>query len=144
MADAVGLELLREGSLLLDILSLAGAESAVDLCGAAGGNRPDPVEVDAGLVAGIAEHGARLAALEQHDLGALQLLPGEVGVGRAPGQEEAVHLVDLGEVDDRRRPALVERREGRRSEEHTSERQSLMPISSAVSGLKNTNIKKKK
>src|SRR3546814_21184012 len=109
MADAVGLELLREGPLLLDILSLAGAESAVDLGGAAGGNRPDPVEVDAGLVAGVAEHRARLAALEQHDLGALQLLPGAVGVGRAPGPEEAVPPVALGEVDRRPRPGMASR-----------------------------------
>src|SRR3546814_13405832 len=108
MADAVGLELLREGSLLLDILSLAGAESAVDLCGAAGGNRPDPVEVDAGLVAGIAEHRARLAALEQHDLGAPELLPGEGGVRRAPAHEEGFPPVALGTVTPRRRPPLCE------------------------------------
>src|SRR3546814_20679682 len=63
-------------------------------------------------MAGVAEHGVRLAALEQHHLGALQLAPGEIGIGLATGQDEAVHLVHLGEVHRRRDEALVPRPEG--------------------------------
>src|SRR3546814_19357186 len=79
-------------SRLLDILPLAVAKGAVDVGGAAGRDRPNFREVDARLMAGVAEHGVRLADLEHHHLGALQLAPGEIGLGLATGQEEAVHL----------------------------------------------------
>ena len=59
------------------------------------------VEIDAGAVAGVLEHGHRLAALEHDDLGALEFVPREIGIRLAPGEEESVHLVDLGEMDFR-------------------------------------------
>src|SRR3546814_15103208 len=102
VADPVRLELLRKRSLLLDILPLAVAKRAVDVGGAAGRDRPNFREVDARLMAGVAEHGVRLAGLEHHHLGALQLAPGELVIGLATGQDEAVHLVHLGEVPPRR------------------------------------------
>src|SRR3546814_7850439 len=112
VADPVRLELLRKRSLLLDILPLAVAKGAVDVGGAAGRERPNFREVDARLMAGVAEHGVRLAALEHHHLGALQLAPGEIGIGLATGKDEAVHLVHLGVVHRRRDEALDPRREG--------------------------------
>jgi len=48
------------------------------------------------------------------DILVLELVPGEVRVGRAAGEEEAVLLVDLGEVKRRRRLTLFERTEALR------------------------------
>ena len=88
------------GPLLLDEFSLSFAEGPVDVGGVAGVDNLQAAIVDAGPVAGIFEHGERLAAAEQQDFGAFQPAPVEIRVGRAPGQEEAVHLVDLGKMDD--------------------------------------------
>src|SRR3546814_20817991 len=112
VADPVRLELLRKRSLLLAILPLAVAKGAVDVGGAAGRDRPNFREVDARLMAGVAEHGVRLAALEHHHLGALQLAPGEIGTGLATGQEEAVQIVHLGQVHLRGAGALCPQRDG--------------------------------
>ena len=111
MADAVGFELLRERPLLLDIGALAVAEGAVDLGGAAGMDGLEPAVIDTGLVAGIFEHGQRLAAAEQHDLRPFELAPVERRVGFPSGQEKPVHLVDLGEMDDAGILALGQRPE---------------------------------
>ena len=99
MAHAVGFQLLRKRPLLLDIRALSLAKGAVDLGGAAEMDRLQSFVIDAGLVAGVFEHGERLAAAEEHDLGTLQLAPVEIRIRVAPGQEEAVRLVDLREMD---------------------------------------------
>ena len=70
MANAIGLQLLREWALLLNI---------------------PPLAVTEGLV----------------DFGAFQLVPREGGIRIAAGEEEAIHFVDLGEMDCGRRPLLL-------------------------------------
>ena len=110
VADAVGLQLLGKRPLLLDVLALAGAKGVIDILGPARIDGLDFGEIDARLVAGVFEHGQGLAAAEQHGLGAFQLVPAEIRIGLAPGEEKAVHLVDLGEVHRRRRLALAQRR----------------------------------
>src|SRR6266487_805543 len=108
MSDAIGLQLLRERSLLLNIPPLAVTEGLVDFGGAAGADRFYLVEVDACLVAGVFEHGVRLAALEHDDFGAFQLVPREGGIRLSSSEEEPVHLVDLGKMDCSRRLPLIE------------------------------------
>ena len=101
MADLVVFQLLRRRTLLVDVVTLALAKRPIHL---AGGDvqRLDRGVVEATLVAGELEHGERLAAvIDQHPLAA-QLVPGERGVGRPAGEEEAVLLVDLREVRSRR------------------------------------------
>src|SRR5262252_1857138 len=62
-------------------------------------------------MASVLEHRERLAAvIDQYGL-ALELVPGERRIGTAGGEEEAVLLVDLGEVNDRRRLTLLKRPE---------------------------------
>ncbi len=80
------------------VATFPGAESGVHLLGVARVDGADPAKVDAGLVAGVAEHGQWLAAVIDEHLGTLQPLPGEIRVGLARADEEAVLLVDLGEV----------------------------------------------
>src|ERR1700681_4513787 len=108
MSDAIGLQLLRGPTLLLNIPPLAVTEGPVDFGGAAGADRFYFVEIDACLVTGVFEHGDRLATLEHDDFGVLQLVPGEGGIRLASGEEEPVHLVDLGEMDCGRRLPLIE------------------------------------
>src|SRR6266702_1595937 len=111
MSDAIGLQLLRERALLLDIPPLAVTEGLVDFGGAAGADGFYLVEIDACLVAGVFEHGVRLASLEHDDFGAFQLIPRKRWIGLASGEEETVHLVDLGEMECDRRFPLIERGE---------------------------------
>src|SRR5712691_465223 len=49
-----------------------------------------------------------VAAVVDEDLPALELVPGERRIGRARGEEKAVLLVDLGEMDGRRPLALFQ------------------------------------
>src|SRR5207245_9640350 len=56
----------------------------------------------------VLEHRERLAAVVDEDLPALELVPGESRVGRAGGEEKAVLLVDLGEMDGGRPLALFQ------------------------------------
>ncbi len=113
VADLVVFQLLRCRALLVDVVALALAECPIHL---AGGDvqRLDRGVVEATLVAGVLEHGQRLAAvIDEHPLAA-PLVPGEPGIGGAGGQEESVLLVDLREVHGRRRLALLERSEALR------------------------------
>ena len=98
VAGALGLQLLRVRSLLLHVLSLSFTKSPVDVIRTAGRYRLDTLEIDAGTVAGVAQHRVRLAATEDDDLGVLQLMPVEVIVGVTRADEKPVHLVDLREV----------------------------------------------
>jgi methionine-R-sulfoxide reductase len=66
------------------------------------------------FVAGVLEHRQRLAPVIHEHTPALQLVPGERRIRRAAGQEEPVHLVDLGEVHRGRGLALLERPEALR------------------------------
>ena len=65
-------------------------------------------------MAGVLEHRQRLAAVVHQDLAGRELRPGEVRIGLARGEEEAVPLVDLREVQRGRRLALLERPEALR------------------------------
>src|SRR5207245_10763165 len=56
----------------------------------------------------VFEHRERLAAVVDEDLPTLELVPGEGRVGRAGGEEKAVLLVDLGEMDGGRPLALFQ------------------------------------
>ncbi len=60
---------------------------------------------------GVLEHGQRLSAVIDEDLGLGQLVPREIGIGLAGGDEEAVLLIDLGEMQRRWLLALLERAE---------------------------------
>ena len=111
MADAVVLELLRPRALQVDVVAVALAEGGDHLVGGAGIDGVDGLVVEAFLEAGILEHGHRLAAVVDDHALALELVPREVLVGAAAGEEEAVLLVDLGEVQRRRLLALLERQE---------------------------------
>ena len=119
MAGAVVLELLGGGPLLVDVVALSLPEGRVHLV-ARHVDRDDAREVEAALVAGVLEHGERLAAVVHERAPAIQLVARERGVRRAAGQEEPVHLVDLGEVHRGRGLALLERPEalGRRGLAH--------------------------
>src|SRR3546814_5699793 len=125
------LELLRRRSLLVHVVGLAVAERPVDGGAAAGIDGIDLRVIDALLVDGVFEHRHRLQSVVDQDLAADELVPGEVGIGFPAGDEEAILQVDLREMYDVLRLALVERRPAR-SEEHTSELQSLMRTSYAV------------
>ena len=97
LARPTGTEAYRVAELTEDLLAVADA---------VGFDRFDLVEINAGPVAGIFEHGKRLTAAKQHDFGAFELIPGEARIGLAAGKEEPVHLVDLGEMDRARCLAL--------------------------------------
>ena len=71
----------------------------------------DGLEVESALEAGILEHGHRLAAVIDDDLPALELVPREGRIGSAAGEEKAILLVDLSEVERWRDLALLQRGE---------------------------------
>ena len=83
----------------------------VDFGSPTGADGPYFGEIDTCFVAGVLEHGERLAPAEHDDVGAFQLVPCEGGIRLASGEEEPIHLVDLGEMDCGRRFPLIERRE---------------------------------
>ena len=60
---------------------------------------------------GVLEHRQRLAAVIDEHAPALELVPGERRIGGSAGEEEAVLLVDLGEVHGRRLLPFLERPE---------------------------------
>src|SRR5207253_534313 len=101
VAGAVVLELLRGRPLLVDIVALALAERAVHLR-ARHVDCADRLVVEPALVTRVLEHRQRLAAVVDQHLLALELVPAELRIGRAAGEEEAVLLVDLGEMHRRR------------------------------------------
>ena len=111
VADTVMLQLLRAGALQVHVVALALAERRDHLLGGADVDQRQRLQVHALLEAGVLEHGHRLAAVVDDHLLALELVPAEGLVGAASGEEEAVLLVDLGEMHDRRLLALLERRE---------------------------------
>src|SRR5262249_43168213 len=107
VARAVVLELLRSRPLLVDVVALATAERAVHL-GARHVDGADGLVVEPALGARVLERRQRLAAVGGQDLLVLELVPRELWIGRAPGEEEAILLVNLREVNDRRRLILLE------------------------------------
>ena len=109
MADLVVLELLRRRTLLVDVVPFTAPERAVHLR-TRYVDRAERRVVEAALVTRVLEHRERLPAVVHEDPFALEALPGERRVGRARGEEEAVLLVDLREVQRRRGLALLERR----------------------------------
>ncbi len=111
IADGVLLQLLGEGTLLLHVLALTVAECLVDIGGTTRADQVDFLEIDSRLVASIHEHGPRLAALETDKVRSFQLIPKEVRVGFAAGQEKSVHLINLREVFHLGRFTLAQRRE---------------------------------
>jgi hypothetical protein len=107
MADAVVLELLRGRSLLVDVVALTLAEGLIHLR-AGDVDGLDGRVIQPSPMTGILEHGERLATvIDEYPL-APELVPGEGAIGRASREKEAVLLVDLGEVDGRRRLALLQ------------------------------------
>jgi hypothetical protein len=107
------LELLRRRPLLVDVVALAGAERRVHLS-RGHVNRLDRRVVEAAAMARVLEHRQGLAAVIHEDGAAAELVPREPGVRRPGREEEAVHLVDLREVDGGRLLALLERAESLR------------------------------
>jgi hypothetical protein len=105
VANPIGLELLREGALLLDVLPFAGPKRLVHILGAADVDDPELAKIDARLMAGILEHREGLAASEKDHLSAFKALPRKVRIGCPAGDEEPVHLVDLRKMNCRRRLA---------------------------------------
>jgi hypothetical protein len=81
-ANSIGLELLREGPLLLNVLPFAGPKCLVHVLGAANVDDSELAKIDACLVAGIFEHCEGLASSEEDHLRPLQWgrdLGGEAG-----------------------------------------------------------------
>lgn len=112
-AHAVVLQGLRPGTLEVHEVALAAAEARLHL-GRGSVDGADGREVEPLPMARVLEHGERLpAVVHQHGLAA-QHVPAEVLHRRPPGEEEAILLVDLGEVHGGRRLALLERAEGLR------------------------------
>ena len=108
VSDAVRLELLRIGALLLHVRPLAFPVCGVDSGGGARVDRIDAGVVDSGPMARVLEHRERLAAAEEDHVRALELAPRERGVRLARGEEEAVHLVHLRKVGGGRGLAAFE------------------------------------
>jgi hypothetical protein len=113
MADTVVLELLRGRTLLVDVVAVTCPEGLVHLS-AWNVDGLDRAVVQAPPVAGVLEHRERLAAVVDEHPFAPELVPGEREIGGAGREEEAVLLVDLGEVDRGRPRALFQRAEGLR------------------------------
>src|SRR5207247_2233569 len=109
VADTIVLELLRPRTLQMNVVAVALAEGRDHLLCRAGVDQRESPHVDALLEAGILEHRHRLAAMVYDHLFAFEFVPGERLVGAAAGEEEAVLLIDLGEVHGRRLLALLER-----------------------------------
>ena len=84
MADAVGLELLGERPLLLDICARAVAEGAVDLGRVAGVDRRQAGVVDTRPMTGVFEHGERLAAADSTTSAPSSLRQSKSGSGSRP------------------------------------------------------------
>ena len=114
MGDAVLLQLLRRRPLEMDVVALALAERRDHRLRRAGIDRVQAGVVHALLVQGVLEHRERLRAVVDEDARTLQLPPGEVRVGAAAGDEEAVALVDQREVHDLGALAALERSPARR------------------------------
>src|SRR3546814_8075137 len=114
------------------------------LCRARAGHRDLAVGVDRLYAGGRDDHRQRdLLAQHRGAQLALGVVPGDMGCEAAVGEAGLVvtdRLTTLGPGDqravDRRRQALAGALLGHRSEEHTSELQSLMRISYAVFCLK--------
>src|SRR6201985_3800850 len=81
VANAIGLELLREGSLLLNVLPLAVPERLIHFLGATGADDFEPGKINACLVPAIFEHRQWLAPAEENDLRPFEPLPIKVRIG---------------------------------------------------------------
>ena len=111
MARALVRELLRPRALQVHVVAVAFLEGFDHVLGGAGVHQDRVLHVQPLPVAGVLEHRHRLRAVVDDQLAAFQVLPAELRLRRAPEEEKAVHLVDLREVQGRRRLALLERPE---------------------------------